>query len=91
MPRLSNLQYLKNNSKKELLNIKNRLDPRTYASYVRKIDNAIGMSSASKLASEIRLIKNKPAQQGLLTAKKIKEQKTTQTTKKAENLSKIKI
>ena len=78
MPRLSNLQILKNNSKKELLSIKNKIDPRTYASLVNKIDNAIGMSSASKLASDIRLIKNKPVQQELLTSSKIKELKTKQ-------------
>jgi hypothetical protein len=79
MPRLSNLQYLKNNSQRDLLSIRNRLDPRTFRAFERKINNATVMDNAKKLASEIRLIKNKPVQQGLLTAKKIKEQVKAQT------------
>jgi len=79
MPRLSNLQIMKNNTKRELISIKNRLDPRTYSSYDRKIDNAIGISSTSKIANQIKLIKNKPVQIVGLTTKKIKEQAKERT------------
>jgi len=75
MPRLSNLQILKNNTTKDLNIIRNRLDPRTFRAYERKILNA-GKAQANKLASEIRLIKSKPIQEAKLTAKKIKEKKS---------------
>jgi len=73
MPRLSNLQIMKNNTKRDLISIKNKLDPRTYSAYDRKINNAVGQSATKKITDEIRLIINKPVQ-GLLTTPKIKQQ-----------------
>ena len=74
MPRLSNLQLLKNSTLRDLTDIKNRLDPRTYASYVRKVNATNRKDVAKKFADEIRLIKNKPVQQQLLTTTTIKQQ-----------------
>ena len=76
MPRLTDLQYLKNNTLRDLGEIRNRFDPRTYASYVRRINDAGRKDVAKKLANEIRLIKAKPAPQQRLTTATIKQQKT---------------
>jgi hypothetical protein len=85
MPRISNLDKLKKETKKQLSTLQNRFDPRTFASLNKKIDNAIGISATRKLANDITLIKSQPTT-GLtgmqiralpkITATKIKELKT---------------
>lgn len=77
MPRLSNLQLLKNASLRDLAEIRTRLDPRTYASYERKINATNRKDVAKKLADEIRLIKLKPVPAQKLTTATIKQQKAT--------------
>ena len=77
MPRLSNLQLLKNVSLRDLAEVRNRLDPRTYASYERKINATNRKDVAKKFADEIRLIKIKPAPAQRLTTNTIKQQKAS--------------
>jgi hypothetical protein len=74
MPRLSNLEIQLNSAKKDLISIQKRMDPRTFASYIRKINSTSRKDVAKKLADEIRLIKNKPAPQKPLTTANIKKQ-----------------
>jgi hypothetical protein len=90
MPRLSNLNILKRETKNQLSKLQNRFDPRTFASLNRKIDNAVGISGARKIANDITLVKLRNPTTGLtgaqiralpkITTTKIKELKTKQQT-----------
>ena len=72
MPRLSNLQILKNTALANLASARRRLDGRTYASYERKINDTNRKDVVNKLNDTIRLIKDIEAPAKTLTLKEIK-------------------
>jgi len=77
MPRKSKFEILQDNTFKHLREIKNKVDPRTYASFERNIYNAVGQSALYKLQGKFE------------TIKEMQENKTYTKTAKAKETNKI--
>ena len=80
MGQKSKYEKLKDETFKNLRNIKNKLDPRTYGSYESKIYQAVGLSALNKLTEKFKSINELEQETNKkLTTKKVKqliEQKT---------------
>jgi hypothetical protein len=71
MPRLSNLQILKNTARNVLNDVRNKLNPRTFNAYLDKILDKDRQDTIKKIISDLRSIKNQTATN--ITLSKVKE------------------
>ena len=76
MPRLSNLQILKNTARNVLNEVRNKLNPRTFNAYLDKIFDKDRKDTIKKVIDELRTIKQQTATNITLPkVKQIKKQK----------------
>jgi hypothetical protein len=76
MPRLSNLQILKNTARNVLNEVRNKLNPRTFNAYLDKIFDKDRKDTIKKIIDELRTIKQQTATNITLPrVKQIKQQK----------------
>jgi hypothetical protein len=61
MPRLSNLQILKNTARRVLNEVRNKLNPRTFNAYLNRIFDTDRKDVAKKIADDLRKVKQQTA------------------------------